>query len=467
MAWRALLLHSVSWSSGRCQLCSGTAPSFGDCLTLCPSFPGRDKVTDSSAHSRCFDHSEPNKQVDGPACPRWIRLFMSECGLLFLRTNFLDVGVGALSCFTAELRCRYLKRSLWMKRALRKFPGPRGWHGQVEEAFDSPGCSEGSRPEISRCVGESHSGAVVCADCSQCCVRSREARAWRSRVLAGTARTWSGTVGSAAGRRPPEGLPTAPPVPASCEGPSPVQTPEREIQLLRRLRHKNVIQLVDVLYNEEKQKMYMVMEYCVCGMQEMLDSVPEKRFPVCQAHGYFCQLVDGLEYLHSQGIVHKDIKPGNLLLTTGGTLKISDLGVAEALHPFAEDDTCRTSQGSPAFQPPEIANGLDTFSGFKVDIWSAGVTLDAGIRTGQEVLHTADQTTQLVPEEAPAIRGARAHPAKLGLQGPLARHDSGALPGGSAWLRGRQRGRGPVRYRGRHHLHSGLHGARTGPRRGG
>ncbi|KAF3858393.1 hypothetical protein F7725_011594 [Dissostichus mawsoni] len=135
---------------------------------------------------------------------------------------------------------------------------------------------------------------------------------------------------------------------------------KKEIQLLRRLQHKNVIQLVD---------------YCVCGMQEMLDSVPEKRFPVFQSHGYFCQLLDGLEYLHSQGIVHKDIKPGNLLLTTDGALKISDLGVAEALHPFAEDDTCRTSQGSPAFQPPEIANGLDTFSGFKVDIWSAGVTL--------------------------------------------------------------------------------------------
>ncbi|CAB1324432.1 unnamed protein product [Coregonus sp. 'balchen'] len=110
------------------------------------------------------------------------------------------------------------------------------------------------------------------------------------------------------------------------------QNVKKEIQLLRRLRHKNIIQ-------------------------------------------YFCQLLDGLEYLHSQGIVHKDIKPGNLLLTTDGALRISDLGVAEALHPFAEDDTCCTSQGSPAFQPPEIANGLDTFSGFKVDIWSAGVTL--------------------------------------------------------------------------------------------
>jgi len=47
----------------------------------------------------------------------------------------------------------------------------------------------------------------------------------------------------------------------------------------------------------------------------------------------------------------------------------------QGLDMFAVDDSCRTSQGSPAFQPPEIANGDDTFSGFKVDIWSAGVTL--------------------------------------------------------------------------------------------
>ncbi|RZF42676.1 hypothetical protein LSTR_LSTR001471 [Laodelphax striatellus] len=156
----------------------------------------------------------------------------------------------------------------------------------------------------------------------------------------------------------------------------------REIQLLKSLRHKNVIELVDVMIDEEKQKMYMVMEYCVGGLQDMLESTPDKKFPTWQAHGYFCQLLDGLEYLHSQGIVHKDIKPSNLLLTLDGTLKISDLGVAEALDLYAADDTCYTSQGSPAFQPPEIANGNEKFHGFKVDIWSSGVTL-YNLTTGQ------------------------------------------------------------------------------------
>lgn len=107
----------------------------------------------------------------------------------------------------------------------------------------------------------------------------------------------------------------------------------------------------------------------------MLDNAPEKKIPLYQAHRYFRQLINGLEYLHGMRVIHKDIKPGNLLLTLDETLKISDFGVAEQLELFAPDDTCTTGQGSPAFQPPEIANGLESFSGTKVDIWSSGVTL--------------------------------------------------------------------------------------------
>ena len=58
----------------------------------------------------------------------------------------------------------------------------------------------------------------------------------------------------------------------------------REIILLKRLHHRNVIELVDVLENVEKQKMYMVMDYCVVGLQELLEGAPGKRFPIFQAN---------------------------------------------------------------------------------------------------------------------------------------------------------------------------------------
>ena len=85
-----------------------------------------------------------------------------------------------------------------------------------------------------------------------------------------------------------------------------------EIYLLKKLNHPNVIKLYDFIRNDEKQKLYLFIDLCVVSLQDMLDDDEQKQqikaFPVWQAHGYFVQLIYGLEYLHSKFIIHNDIK---------------------------------------------------------------------------------------------------------------------------------------------------------------
>uniref|UniRef100_A0A0R3RH83 non-specific serine/threonine protein kinase n=1 Tax=Elaeophora elaphi TaxID=1147741 RepID=A0A0R3RH83_9BILA len=151
---------------------------------------------------------------------------------------------------------------------------------------------------------------------------------------------------------------------------------EQELRILKRVRHRNVIALHDFFRVDDKQKLYMILEYCIGSMQQILDGSREKKLPEYQAQYFFRQLCDGLSYLHAHGVIHKDIKPGNLLVTLDGTLKISDFGVAEMLDPFQAEDWCTVVQGTPKFQPPEIVSGTsENYRGRKVDIWACGVTL--------------------------------------------------------------------------------------------
>eukprot|EP00158_Paraphelidium_tribonemae_P007216 Partr_v1_DN28156_c0_g1_i7_m55487 putative serine threonine kinase 11 len=150
---------------------------------------------------------------------------------------------------------------------------------------------------------------------------------------------------------------------------------KREIALLKKMHHENVVQLMDVIINAEKQKTYVVIEYCAATLADIMSRAPSLKLPLSQSQRYFQQIVASLGYLHAQGIIHRDIKPGNILVTFDDTIKISDFGVAEEISMYSADDYLTTSSGSPAFQPPEVAAGVEKFAGSKVDIWAIGVTL--------------------------------------------------------------------------------------------
>eukprot|EP00297_Palpitomonas_bilix_P007118 CAMPEP_0113908318 /NCGR_PEP_ID=MMETSP0780_2-20120614/26084_1 /TAXON_ID=652834 /ORGANISM="Palpitomonas bilix" /LENGTH=412 /DNA_ID=CAMNT_0000903711 /DNA_START=139 /DNA_END=1380 /DNA_ORIENTATION=- /assembly_acc=CAM_ASM_000599 len=151
---------------------------------------------------------------------------------------------------------------------------------------------------------------------------------------------------------------------------------QNEMQLMRKLAHNNVLAVLDYIDIPSKSKLYIMLEFAGGGtVQSLMEANEERKLPLPLARKYFRQLVKGLEHCHSKGVVHRDIKPGNLLIGTNDTLKIADFGSAEMLDKFDDSGLCQRSSGTPAFQAPEIAAAEESFSGEKVDVWAAGVSL--------------------------------------------------------------------------------------------
>ncbi|RPB15996.1 kinase-like protein [Morchella conica CCBAS932] len=160
------------------------------------------------------------------------------------------------------------------------------------------------------------------------------------------------------------------------EAGNPLYLIREEIAILKKLDHENVAQLIEVLDDPEGDSLYIVLEMCEKGviMKVGLDEVAEP-YPQEKCRLWFRDMLLGIEYLHSQGIVHRDIKPDNLLLSKDDVLKIVDFGVSEMFEKKSPMMTAK-SAGSPAFLPPELCYaGHGDISGTAADIWSMGVTL--------------------------------------------------------------------------------------------
>lgn len=145
----------------------------------------------------------------------------------------------------------------------------------------------------------------------------------------------------------------------------------REVLIMKTLNHPNIVNLVEVIDDPNTDHFYMVLEY-VDGKWASEGSGPPCGVGENTARKYLRDVVSGLTYLHAHNIVHGDIKPDNLLVTSTGTVKIGDFSVSQV---FEDDkDELRRSPGTPVFTAPECCLGL-TYHGKAADTWAVGVTL--------------------------------------------------------------------------------------------
>lgn len=157
-----------------------------------------------------------------------------------------------------------------------------------------------------------------------------------------------------------------------------LQNVQREIAILKRLRHPNIVRLFEVIDDEENGKLFLVMEAIENGPIVTMndDGSTSVVLEESQARHYMFDIVHGLEYLHSQGVVHHDIKPENLLVDSNDNVKVTDFGVShEVGHEDQSNSRKSYTGGTPAFSPPEISDITIPFDGKIADIWSLGVTL--------------------------------------------------------------------------------------------
>ncbi|KAG9000575.1 hypothetical protein FRB90_011783 [Tulasnella sp. 427] len=137
-----------------------------------------------------------------------------------------------------------------------------------------------------------------------------------------------------------------------------------EIDLLKNLNHANIVKYKG--YVKTRDNLYIILEYCENGS---LHNICKRfgKFPENLVGVYISQVLEGLVYLHDQGVIHRDIKGANILTNKDGTVKLADFGVATTPAGGITDGAV---VGSPYWMAPEVIEqtGATTAS----DIWSVG-----------------------------------------------------------------------------------------------
>ena len=139
-----------------------------------------------------------------------------------------------------------------------------------------------------------------------------------------------------------------------------------EIEILRKMHHPNIIQFLEIFENQ--MYIFIIMEYGDGG--DLLNHLKNSgRFSEESYRNIMQQIIDGLSYIHAKGILHRDIKLDNIILTSDRKVKICDFGISRRMEP---NTSVYEHIGTPAYLAPEIIME-EGYSGFAADIWSLGV----------------------------------------------------------------------------------------------
>src|SRR4051812_47327456 len=178
-----------------------------------------------------------------------------------------------------------------------------------------------------------------------------------------------------------------------------VERAAREARLAAALNHPNVVAVFDLAEQDDEQ--WLVMEYV--ESRTLADLVTRGPLPADSAARLLCRGADALAAAHRAGIVHRDVKPSNILVTGTGEVKLTDFGIARAHGDHTLTQTGMVT-GSPAYLAPEVASGQSATAAS--DVWSLGATLYHAL-TGRPPYDAGPNVVstlyQIVHEDPPAV----------------------------------------------------------------
>jgi [calcium/calmodulin-dependent protein kinase] kinase len=162
---------------------------------------------------------------------------------------------------------------------------------------------------------------------------------------------------------------------------TPMQLVQQEIEIMKTRKHPNLVKLHNVINDESVAKLYMVLEYMSGGTLAKTPSLttptePPATLDVMLIRRQLKGILHGLQFLHTRGVIHMDIKPENVLLDEHGHCKLADFGVSSLIEENfkTDEDVLQTKQGTPIFFAPEMI-GQSDFHGMATDVWALGVTM--------------------------------------------------------------------------------------------